>query len=648
MTEFLSPSLAVLFVVACSAVFCEPGKPVGDFDATLQTGKERPFFFTTPDEVRQYKARVAAGDAAALAGLAELRELNEPYLDRTWEDPEETRNAGKAALHLARYALVTGDERAREAAVRMFVARAQAEPEDAGVAHKDHYHSNYYSYLQAYDYLCAMNALTEAQRAAIVDNYLRHSALITQDHWAASTCTNHGVVEDEAQALAGCCLEDQALLDFGLERTFHHLAHDTLADGNWNQGSMLIHDMNLHRYMRIINALRCSGIDLTQVDVEVMPNEDYPDLPEPTTRNFSMMAEPMLAMATRDGKVPCSGYYTSQYTYIRPDLRMLAEMIGWREEQPTVEALQERLATQPSTLLRPSGFAMLRAGDTLYGLLSYGSHVSVAHHHDNLSIQLWAFGRFLSGDWSRIDGWGTDQYYGYVEQTWSHNCIVVDEQNQGDHWGELVFFGETEGLRVAHARAAETYEGVVLERVLAVTDDYFVIWDQVTSEAEHRYDWLYHFHRPRADLTTDLQPGGAEPVSYPFYHDATALAPRERWSMTVVGDGVGQRLWMTDAAQASVSTADIPAAFRQEPDSDFHETVANVVVRKLGKSASFLAVIEPFQEHSSITSVRVAGLGALRVERADGAVEEIDLGSDGYSWQRLREGRTEAEAALKP
>ena len=39
---------------------------------------------------------------------------------------------------------------------------------------------------------------------------------------------------------------------------------------------------------------------------------------------------------------------------------------------------------------------------------------------------------------------------------------------------------------------------------------------------------------------------------------------------------------------------------------------------------------------------------ALRVQRTDGAVEEMDLSGAAYSWRRVQGGKTQRQAMLQP
>ena len=45
---------------------------------------------------------------------------------------------------------------------------------------------------------------------------------------------------------------------------------------------------------------------------------------------------------------------------------------------------------------------------------------------------------------------------------------------------------------MAVARCTEAYKGVIHTRLLYQTQDYLLVFDDLRSDASHRYDWFYH------------------------------------------------------------------------------------------------------------------------------------------------------------
>ena len=593
----------------------------------LDANRPRPLFFMTVAELQRFKTDLAEGRSGATAPLKSIR----AYADREMAGDSSFARPGRRCKYVALVGLWTEERKYLGHAAQMLVEKAKAGPGTAAEAHQDHYHNNFYSFLEAYDYLLAAGALTQEQRRLIEDGYFRKSMALTREHWASKACDNHGVVEDEAAVLAGACLQDEELLRFGLERAFHHLAHDVLDDGCWYQESMLIHDMNVARFRRIIKACLNSGIDLRRVAVPPIAHSPYPH-GERRPRTLGMMAEPLVQLATLDLKIPCSGYYSGLYPYIRAWPSVLSEMLSWPGEPVSPEDVVTRIQTQKSTLLPSLGFTALRstAGDgNLCAFMQYGP---TDHHAGSMNFLIWADGRFLTADFSRIDGWATPMYRAYTEQTWAHNCVVVGEQCQSRAGGELVYFGQAEGLSVVHARSTQSYEGVVWDRVLALADRYLVVMDELRSKETRTYDWMFHFAGGPELVTTGLQQlSEPSPIAYPHFGNIRAYAPVHDIAFVGDCDDVRLAVRVLGSKEDAVAFAECPARIKQEPSTALVERVGKIVVRRRGTDVAFLSVFEPIRETQLISRITSSDLRRLTIHCGGGRVDRMDLGT-GYAW----------------
>ncbi len=626
----MTRALAVLSVY-CAVVLAhaQQGNPPLPVEINLDPNRPRPLFFMTAHELADVKKRLAEGEAAARSKLKSIRH----YADRAMADPDDAfARPGRKCKFAALTGLWTGETRYLDWSRQVLLARADVGPGTASEAHNDHYHNNFYSFLEAYDYLLAANALTVAQRTAIERGYFRASMAVTRDHWASKACDNHGVVEDEAAVLAGACLQDAELLRFGLERTFHHLAHDVLDDGVWYQESMLVHDMNVSRFLRIIRACLNSGIDLRTVGVAPIPRPPYPGNTE-TPHSFGMMAEAMLRLATHDLKIPCSGYYSGLYPYIPARTHTLSEMLTWqRGRLVTPDDVVTEIRALPSTLLPCAGFAALRAANAqgrTYAMFQYGP---TDHHLGAMNFVLWADNRFLTADFSRIDGWATPLYRAYVEKTWSHNCVVVDGESQNQqeegicatHGGRLVGFAQNGNVAAAHARATALYDDVTWDRTLLLTPDYLLCLDELDAESPHTYDWMYHFACPPEAVSTPLRPA-SEPSEIVYPHFAERRGYEAQAQILFTGDCEGVRVALRVLGEPGdqIVTAECPARIKQEPDSPLVEDVGKVVLRRRMARTRLIAVFEPLRGRALTEGIAVSEAGSIRIACRDGRMDTI-------------------------
>ena len=619
----------------------------------LDPNRPRPLFFMNVAELEDFKERLARGDKPAQAELAGLRKHANQCLARSYDERSLTK-AGRDCRHAALAGLWTDDKKYLDAAADVLVRRAVLGPGSAGAAHTDHYGHNFYSYLEAYDYLCAAGALSAEQRRTIEETYFRKSMALTRNHWASRTCSNHGLVEDEAAVLAGACLQDEAIMRFGLQRTFHHLAHDVLDDGSWYQDSPLIHNMNVGRFRRFIRACLNSDIDLRAVRLPPIPHPPYP-AGAGRPRAFGMLGEPMVLLSTPDLKIPCSGYYTHTCPFIEARPHDLSEVLSWQGTKESPEELAERIRQQKSTLLPSVGFAALRSGPEKrlnYVLMNYGpSDGHPAHHKADLNFVIWADGRFLTADFSRIDGWATPLYRSYVEQTWSHNCVVVDQKPHKKNGGELVYFGECPGLSLVHAQAAKSYKGVAHNRVLALTDRYLVCFDRLSSDRAHTYDWMFHFACGPKSVKTPLKAlSKPAAISYPHFENVRSYAPEEQTVFVGDCDGVGLAVRVLGAVDDEVAFADCPARIKQEAKTPLVERVGKIVARRSGTDVVFFSVYEPIRGKPLVERIVSPGSGCLRLLCREGRVDTVDLngGDAGYVWRSAANGTETARACLLP
>ncbi len=162
------------------------------------------------------------------------------------------------------------------------------------------------------------------------------------------------------------------------------------------------------------------------------------------------------------------------------------------------------------TLFPSAGYAILRENtteDATCVLMTYGKYGSGHDHPDKMHISLYAMGKIIAPDPGTL-GYDNREHLTWANQTIAHNTVTVDQVAQYPQgtrdsiWasdsmerpsvGRLIFFHPGEHLKAVRADCDNAYEGVILDRTVALVDSCIFDIYRVRSKDEHQYDWAVH------------------------------------------------------------------------------------------------------------------------------------------------------------
>ena len=162
------------------------------------------------------------------------------------------------------------------------------------------------------------------------------------------------------------------------------------------------------------------------------------------------------------------------------------------------------------TVFPSSGYAILRENtmeEAVCVLMSYGKYGTGHDHPDKLHISVYGNGNIVAPDAGSL-GYGNREHLTWANQTIAHNTVTVDEvaqypQGMRDSiWasdstekpsvGELILFHTGEHLKAMRASCDNAYEGVILDRTVALVGSCVLDIYRVRSKEEHQYDYALH------------------------------------------------------------------------------------------------------------------------------------------------------------
>lgn len=265
------------------------------------------------------------------------------------------------------------------------------------------------------------------------------------------------------------------------------------------------------------------------------------------------------------------------------------------------EALATALASE---LFRDAGHAILRAEgpSRATAMLTFSPFGGFHGHFDKLSFVWHAFESERGVDPGRAasQAYRLPIHNGWYRATLAHNTVVVDGHSQQGASGNLLGFVTGEGFAATTAHTTKAYAGVDHRRCLVLTSDYLVLLDQVVSDEEHTYDWLYHDAGQSVECSN--APTNAE---QPLGIDGEQFVQWQRQGTTnepiavhFAGDRVSTRLYVVAAKDTIVRTGSGP--FRSTVDR-----APCVLLRRTGQNVHFAAVLsaETAAAPSAITAV---------------------------------------------
>lgn len=209
----------------------------------------------------------------------------------------------------------------------------------------------------------------------------------------------------------------------------------------------------------------------------------------------------------------------------------------------------------------------------------------------------------------------------WAKQTVAHNALVVDETSHFDgNWREaqkyfptVLAFGEMSGVQVAAAEIDVAYDGVLMQRVLAMVPEakgngYLIDIVTARSESGHDYDLPVHFKGQLIETSFDLDEATTQLTPIGSKNGYQHLWQR---SVSSTLEGVADMSWLLgDQFYTMAFATDTPTNVvfgelgANDPNNNLRrEQVA--LLRTAGTDASFVSVYERHGRYDSDNEVTV-------------------------------------------
>lgn len=234
-----------------------------------------------------------------------------------------------------------------------------------------------------------------------------------------------------------------------------------------------------------------------------------------------------------------------------------------------------------SVLFEHTGIGILR-NENLNLLMKYGPYGGGHDHRDRLNMMLFAKGELIIPDLGTSGyGIGLNKWY---RSPAAHNMVVVDGNYQARKGGYLSSFDDS---KIA-AGADRVYEGVDLQREIALRASGF--WDRVSAESDekHQYDLIYHMRGTlkKNNLAFSAFDGLAKKNGYGFIKNAQMANCSGETQLT-------WDLRDADGALRLQVNADSPfqVIVGECPDNPGDEVMSIVILRKKAKAMEWENVV---------------------------------------------------------
>ena len=184
---------------------------------------------------------------------------------------------------------------------------------------------------------------------------------------------------------------------------------------------------------------------------------------------------------------------------------------------------------------RGSGLTIMRGGDRRqYLLFRHGRYGGEHDHYDKLGLHYMVGGQEVMPDLGTVL-YGAPQHYGYYKNTFTHNTVCINAQNQPPCDGYTVRYARHQGVTLVEARAdwrgappsldsfiirqwdEASYASVCMERTIVHRDEYFLEAFRVRGAEGRQVDWIIHpvgVCQEEPGEKDSIELGQTEPVRY--------------------------------------------------------------------------------------------------------------------------------------
>ncbi|MFW5866976.1 MAG: heparinase II/III domain-containing protein [Armatimonadota bacterium] len=395
-----------------------------------------------------------------------------------------------------------------------------------------------------YDLIYDSGVFSDEDRSIIEDGYLRAVAEVVRRNDAG--ISNWQSWHNAGLAAIGFCLRDSDLASLAIDGRHglrFQLENSILPDGFWYEGTAAYHFYALSALRWTVEAAFHSGIDFYD-------NAAYKSLYDaPLLYVFPDLTFPavndsdVFPLTSRHPlyEIAYSRFGDENYLAVAsPGHRQSLEAFLWGVDE-LPSAAPLRL---PGKTFEGLGATILRAGegeDQTYAHLDWGPHGGGHGHPDKLALILYAMGAELAPDPGRL-AYGASLQGAWYKQTVSHNTVVLDERSQRATEGALLLFHDGEIARIARAECDSAYDDVMLRRTLLLADDYLLDVYDYRADEEHTADYVYHNVGEHAPLleTTPLEGPLGEGSGYQHITGVSTAEVDDTWQTGFTVPDVGQ------------------------------------------------------------------------------------------------------------
>ncbi|MEN6429140.1 MAG: exo-alpha-sialidase [Phycisphaerales bacterium] len=359
-------------------------------------------------------------------------------------------------------------------------------------------------------------------------------------------------------------------------------------EGMWYENSWGYHFYTLHALINTAETTRRLGIDLWS-----------------DTRLRNMFTLPIY-YTMADGMLPRFGDDTGSSVRgagrsFEPAYRAYndPQILSLLSREPTFESIllgrrTDVTADPPalkSMVFEDAGHTILRANGRagMTAAMTFGPYGGFHGHYDKLSFVFFGFEKELGVDpgRARSQAYRLPIHSNWYKATISHNAVLVDGKSQKPAAGKLLRFQQADGFTAVAASCDDAYPGVQHTRRLVMTDAYLLVLDQLHSDTEHRFDWLYHNRGRQAVCETTA--GDANLADYPG--GAYILNARQGATADMV------RVRFEDAETTThlilAGGQDTTVTVGDGVGGSITDRVPMAMIGRTGRDVMFAAVLEP-------------------------------------------------------